>query len=282
VAAPARACGGPLAPAASCVLAVTFRPTAAGDRSGTLHIASDGTNFAADVTLVGFGVTVTPQRALALPGAVSFGAQPFGTRSPGQVVTITNNSAQAVAVSDIDATGDFTVTESCATIPARGSCSVTVFFTPSARGAREGQLTVRIASETQAYVVQLSGQGSANPVPILTVTPSRIGFGNAFVGTITAPASVTLANVGEARLLLDGLIAPGDFTVDSHCGSFIDAGTSCVVDVRFFARMLNARAGLLEIRSNAGGSPHYVELSGTGCSIPNVGRSRIPQLLCGP
>ena len=282
VAAPARACGGPLAPAATCVLAVTFRPTAAGNRFGSLRIASDGTNFSAEVGLGGFGVAIVPQRALALPAALDFGPQPFGTRSAGQIVALTNNAAQAIVVSDIEATGDFSVSESCSAIPAHGSCVATVFFTPSARGSRAGTLTVRILSETLPYVVTLSGEGAPNPVPLLSVTPTRIGFGNAFVGTISAPATVTLSNIGEARLLVDGFTAPGDFTVESHCGSSIEAGSSCGVDVRFFARMLDKRGGLLEIHSNAAGSPHYVDLSGTGCSIPNVGRSRIPQLLCGP
>ncbi|HUP29939.1 MAG TPA: choice-of-anchor D domain-containing protein [Usitatibacter sp.] len=276
------ACGGSLAVGATCFVNVTFVPSTLGNRAGVLHIASNGTNPSVDVALSGVGVAAVPQRALNVVDALAFGAQPFGTRSAGQAVVLANVSGQPVVVSDIDATGDFSVSESCTAIPAGGSCTATVFFTPSARGSRGGALTIRIASETAPYVVTLSGEGTANPVPILRVSPTRVGFGNAFVGTISAPAVVTLSNVGEARLLLDGLSAPGDFDMESHCGSFIDAGTSCVVDVRFFARMLGARGGLLEIRSNAAGSPHFVDLSGTGCAIPNVGRSRIPQLLCGP
>jgi hypothetical protein len=95
-------------------------------------------------------------------------------------------------------------------------------------------------------------------------------------------ATVTLTNAGEVPLRLDGFTVPGDFTIDSHCGEALAANASCTVDVRFFPRMQDARGGALEIRSNASGAPHFVDLSGTGCSVPNFGRSRIPQLLCGP
>lgn len=277
----ARACGGALPAGERCVLALVFRPTASGGRGGNLRIRSDGTNFAADVGLSGFGVAVVPQRALEVQSALTFGPQPFGTRSDGISLTIANRSSAPVTMSDIDADGDFSVTESCTVIPARGTCVATVFFSPTARGTRSGTLTIRIQSEPQPYLVALSGEGAANPVPILSLTPTRIGFGNTFIGSVSDIASVTLTNQGEAPLLLDDIAAPGDFLIEDRCGALLAAGASCTIDVRFFPRMLDVRGGSLEVRSNAAGSPHFVALSGTGCSIPNVGRSRIPQLLCG-
>ena len=275
-------CGGPLAANASCVFAVVFTPSAAGVREGSMTIHSDGSNPAATVLLGGFGEQGAAQRALRLPSTLTFAPQPFGTRSDAQAITVTNASAGLVSVSDIVATGDFGLVEDCSTIPAGGSCTLLVTFLPTARGDRSGTLTVRIASESQPYLVALGGLGVANPVPILSVTPTFVAYGNTFVGSVSDPASIVLTNVGEAELRLDAITAPGDFILESHCGTTLAAGASCGLDVRFFPRMLDSRGGSLEIRSNAAGSPHFVALSGTGCSIPNVGRSRIPQLLCGP
>jgi hypothetical protein len=37
-----------------------------------------------------------------------------------------------------------------------------------------------------------------------------------------------------------------------------------------------------DIFSNAANSPHHVDLSGTGCSIPTPTRARVRPVLCGP
>jgi hypothetical protein len=276
------ACGGPLAPGASCLLGVAFRPVADGFRAGTLRIATDGSSTAIEVGLTGFGVGGATQRALDLPASLAFGAQPVGTRSAGRSLEILNTTGQPVILSEIAAAGDFSVGDGCRSIDAGARCTLTVFFLPTVRGARAGTLTLRLASEVEPYVVALSGEGTVNPQALLSVTPARIGFGNVFASNVTRPSSIVLANVGELPVALDGFMAPGDFLLDSHCGATLAAGEHCTLDVRFYPRLLGERGGALTVLSNASGSPHVVDLSGRGCALPNMGRNRVVPLLCGP
>ena len=127
-------------------------------------------------------------------------------------------------------------------------------------------------------MIALLGEGVANPVPILSITPARIGFGNTFVGSVSDVAAIVLRNVGEAPLQLEGITAPGDFTFDNHRGTTLAAGESCSLDVRFFPRMLDARAGAWIVQCAV--SPHFVDLSDWAARSPR-GRSRIRSLLCG-
>jgi hypothetical protein len=50
-------CGGSLGAGASCVIQVTFTPTAAGQRTGNLSIADDAANSPQTVGLIGTGVS---------------------------------------------------------------------------------------------------------------------------------------------------------------------------------------------------------------------------------
>jgi hypothetical protein len=276
------ACPPVLGAGGACVVAVSFTPAQVGLASGSLVISSDASNPRVTVPLAGTGQVAPPAHALTVIARLDFGVQPFGQRSAGLALTLTNVTGQPVTVADIDASGDFTVDDGCAIVPARGTCTVNVYFTPSARGSRNGSVTVTVAGEGLPYVVVLTGDGGANPNPLLAVTPSFIGFGNAIVGPTQETGSVRLTNVGEVPVLLGAIPSLGDFLVASHCGTSIPVGTSCTVDLAFYPRLIGLRAATLDIPSNAVNGPHGVGLSGIGCSLPNVARSRIPQLVCTP
>jgi hypothetical protein len=196
-------------------------------------------------------------------------------------VTIGNNSASVASINQLTATGNFSVSDTCTTVPAGGSCSVLVSFLPTAVGPRSGTLTIGAMSETLPYVVSLAGTGEPNPLPALTLSVTRVGFGNAFMGSDTT-ASVVLANIGQAPAVLGAITVSGDFFVTSSCGSTLDAGAACTLQVRFLPTVLGARAGSLDIASNAEGAPHHVDLSGTGCAVPSLRRARLGLPLCAP
>jgi len=276
------ACPPVLGAGGACVIAISFTPTQVGNTSGSLVVSSDATNPRLTVPLAGAGQVAPPAHALNVTGRLDFGSQPFGQRSSGLTLTLTNTTGQPVTVTDIEGSGDFTVDDGCAIVPARASCSVGVYFTPSARGARSGSVTVTVAGEGQPYVVVLTGDGGANPNPLLAVSPSFIGFGNAILGPTQETGVVRLTNVGEVPVLLGAITSLGDFQVTSHCGSGIPVGTTCTIDIAFYPRLIGLRAATLDIPSNAVNGPHGVGLSGVGCSMPNVARSRIPQLVCTP
>jgi hypothetical protein len=275
------ACNIGLAAGTSCDLAVAFLPTDVGIREGLLRIESNATQQPVTVRLIGTGFVAVPLRLLSVPASLPFASQPVGTRSAGAAVTITNNSASEVAIVDLSVSGDFTVSDTCTTVPAHGRCLLLVTFRPTAEGDRAGVLTLRALSETEPYTVILTGSGVFNAVPALEVSVTRAGFGNTLVGT-TSTLEANLVNVGEVAVALGAITATGDFLVSHTCGTSLAVRGSCPVQVTFLPRMPGPQVGILEVNSNAAGSPHQVQFSGIGCSLPSFARARLHPLLCAP
>jgi hypothetical protein len=204
-----------------------------------------------------------------------------GTVSAGRALAITNNSGGAISVTELDATGDFSVSDTCATIAAHATCSPLVFFQPTAVGPRTGTLTVRTLSEAAPYAVALTGNGVVNTVPQISLSVTRLGFGNTILG-VPAATQVQVTNVGQVPVTIESIVASGDYFVGHSCGITIAVGASCTINVSFYPRMTGSRLGGVTIRTNAAGSPHGVQLSGVGCALPSFVRARFGGLACGP
>ena len=258
-----------------------FAPAAVGNRTGAATFPNDGSAPVVTVRLAGTGLTAVPPRALSvLPGALTFADQRVGTPSDGKSVVITNNSAASVAITDLTTPADFSVSDTCTTLAPRASCSAVVTFQPTAVGPRAGSLTIRTASETLPYQVSLAGQGLFNGIPQLHLSATRIGFGNALLGSAPT-SSVVLTNIGLVPVIIGSITASGSFLASSHCGTTLDSGSSCRVDVTFVPFSVGVNACVLEIRDNAENNPHLVDLNGTGCAIPSFFRSRTGFAPCG-
>src|SRR5579864_6120587 len=85
----------------------------------------------------------TPPPIAVSPSSLSFGNQLVGTTSSALAVKVSNNGASATTVS-VAASGDFAQTNNCpvspATLAPAASCNVSVTFTPTARGIRNGAI----------------------------------------------------------------------------------------------------------------------------------------------
>jgi hypothetical protein len=197
----------------------------------------------------------------ASPGSLNFGAVATGSTSSAQTVTVSNPQNSAAAVSSIATTGDFSQTNTCgSSIPANGSCSVSVTFSPSAGGSRTGTLTVNAGGTTST--VSLSGTGVA-PGPILNANPASLTFTGTVVGSTTATQAVTISNSGTTSATVSGVSVTGDFTQTNNCAS-IAVGASCTVNVAFKPTAGGPRSGTLTVTSNANNGPVTVSLSGSG------------------
>ncbi|MDT5026085.1 MAG: hypothetical protein QOE61_2511, partial [Micromonosporaceae bacterium] len=122
-------CGTSLAANSSCTVTVTFQPTAAGSRTGTLSITAGGVTMA--VSLSGTGVAPGPILN-ANPGSLTFGSTIVGAASVSQSVSVSNSGTTTATVSSVAATGDFTQTNNCGSIAVGASCTLTVTFRPTA------------------------------------------------------------------------------------------------------------------------------------------------------
>jgi subtilisin family serine protease len=208
--------------------------------------------------------------------SLSFGDQQVDTTSTAQSVTLTNSSGTTLTLNNITVSGDFArsggtcPTSFPATLAAEASCTIDVTFTPSTTGARTGALTISSDASGSPHEVSLSGTGA---VPAMSLSSSSLSFGDQQVDTTSTAQSVTLTNSGGATLNLSDVTVGGDFarsggTCPANFPATVAAGASCTIDVTFTPSTTGARTGTLSIDSDASGSPHAVDLFGTGTTTP--------------
>jgi P pilus assembly chaperone PapD len=198
-------CSSTLAPSSSCTISVTFAPSAAGNRVGTLAVNDDAAGSPQTVLLSGTGsvaaaVTVTPA-TLTFPGTA------LGNSSSVEAVTLSNPGSVSLTIASVQVTGDFTETNNCPqSLAATSSCTVNITFTPSATGNRSGQLTIADSAAQSPQTVSLSGTGSdfslassqnsetVEPGSPATYTVTLTPVGGSFASPITFTCSGAPAN----------------------------------------------------------------------------------------
>ena len=153
---------------------LTFAPPDAGNRQAELSLAS--ASQAQSVRLAGTGVTKrsppAETRFTVNPGELDFGRTPLGSQTQGRPITLTNPGTVPIQIRASMAggsRGDFRVVgSSCQnlTIPAHGSCVISMAFAPQGAGNRQAGLT--LASTSQMQSVQLGGIGLQKSTPPAT------------------------------------------------------------------------------------------------------------------
>jgi hypothetical protein len=252
-------CGSGLAAGSTCTISVTFTPSVFGSRNGSVTLTDNTGSGTQTVSLIGTGLG--PSVRLSQPN-LAFGNQNVGSTSAPQTVTLSNTGNATLTITSLTVSGDFAQTNTCGSSLAAGSsCTISVTFTPSVFGSRNGlgTLTDNVGSGTQT--VSLSGTGLA---AVATLSPSSLSFGNQNVGSTSAPQTVTLSNTGNAALAITRLSASGDFTQTNACGSSLAAGGSCTISVTFTPSASGTRSGTLTLTDNAGGGTQTVTLTGIG------------------
>jgi hypothetical protein len=146
---------------------VTFTPTQAGVIAGTLSIASSASTLPITASLTGTGVQSHMQIS---PTSLAFGSIVVGS-SANLSLTLANTGTAPITGVALAISGDYAISVPCAltTLPAGGSCSVTITFTPSQTGSRPGTLTVTSSDATSPDAVPLTGNGITNGTFTLTV-----------------------------------------------------------------------------------------------------------------
>jgi HYDIN/CFA65/VesB family protein len=159
----------PLASGESCTVLVRFKPTAAGPRTGLLSFWDNTLADRHDAALTGTA-SAAPATSASSSG-VDFGASPVGTSSAAVTVTITNSGSGTLSLWRIGIASssvnprDFAVVAggTCSlSVPlASGeSCTVLVWFKPTAAGPRTGLLSFWDNTVAGRIDVALSGNGS--------------------------------------------------------------------------------------------------------------------------
>ncbi len=262
-------CGAALAPATSCAITVTFTPTAAGTRTGSLTVTSNAAPQT--VSLTGTGASAAPT-VTAAPESLVFPAQLLKIRSAAQSVTLKNSETTAVSIASVAISGDFTKTGTCGTSLGAGkSCIENVYFTPTAAGTRTGALTFTLSSGVVA--VALTGTGVSTATGWLTVSPASLAFNGYAVGdNPSQTVNVTNTNgvpAGIRAITISGTIGftgisgnGSTFTKTKTCGTTLAAYATCAVNVTFTPTVAGSFAGTLNISESAG-TVHRIPLGGT-------------------
>jgi 6-phosphogluconolactonase (cycloisomerase 2 family) len=199
-----------------------------------------------------------------LPTSLTFSNEVVGSKSTAQTVTLTNTDEEnALTISSIVASGDFTQTNTCGSSVAAGeSCAISVKFAPKATGAIDGSITISDNAPRSPQVFALSGTSIAQE----TLSTPSFDFGQVTVGQTSEVETITLTNHTAAAITISSIKASADFVATpaatGGCGTTLAANSSCSVTVVFVPTEPAVISGSL-IFSDAG-TQQYVLLDGEG------------------
>ncbi len=271
-------CGGSLAPYSptngpkTCAISVTFTPTAAGNRSGTLTITDSDSSSPQVLQLGGIGTHLT-----LAPAIETFSTIPVGSASNFKTATLTNQATGAITISGIVAAGDFTQSNTCGTSLAAGAnCSITVRFVPTATGTRFGTVTISDSDSGGPHVLNLTGTGTN-----VGLAPTSINFGTVTVGTTATSTTATLTNRSRtATVAITGMTVTGsqisgvntytqitasDYTIaNTTCGATLAPGKNCTITINFTPTLVGPRNGIFNIFEAEADGPQGITLVGSG------------------
>jgi hypothetical protein len=215
--------------------------------------------------------------AWAAPSTGNFGSATQGTTSAtSQTATLTNTGLVALSVASVGTDNtEFAAMSACpASLDVNASCTITLTFTPSAVGSRTGNLIVTDDSHLQAgaqQVLAISGTGTPPPATA-ELSPSPLSFGNQLATTSSAAQTVTLKNNGGMPLTINKVDwlgqNIGEFSHATTCLSSLAPGSSCTFTITFSPATAGSKTASLSLTDNASGSPHTVNITGTGTDFP--------------
>jgi phosphatidylserine/phosphatidylglycerophosphate/cardiolipin synthase-like enzyme len=275
-------CGASLATSANCTLTLAFKPQSAASLPATITVNDNATGSPQAVALTGTGtIAAVPQATLAPATGLTFASTTAGSTSAAQTLTLTNTGNTTLSIAGIAISGAnpsaFAQTTTCAgSLPAAGSCAISVTFTPAAASTSySASVTVTdnsgsVAGSTQSAT--LSGSGAApvaTPQAVLS-TPS-LTFASTNVGSSAGAQPVMLSNPGNAALTgivisIGGGTASSAFTDTTTCAATLAAGSNCSISVNFTPSTTGNFAATLSVADNATGSPQTVALAGIGAA----------------
>ena len=154
---------GALAPGASCTATVKFTPTASGMRSGAITFSYDNGLKLQLNSLFGTGTYVNLSTLNLAFGPDSVGDPESLPITVANASTTTALHITGVAISGV-AAKDFAESDNCVSagsVPPGGSCTITVTFTPSAKGFRSAALAITDDGGGSPQTVALTGTGTS-------------------------------------------------------------------------------------------------------------------------
>ena len=225
-------CGDSIAVATSCEVQVTFLPTVAGPRTGTLLIYDNAPGAPHAVVLTNSNSQTS---VLFSPPTLDFSSQVIGAAPVSEKVTLTNVGNQVLTIGGpaIDpATGSAFVVSgnTCSsTLGPGGNCSIIVTFSPATTGVQtavlkaidgttgSGLSTVPLSGTGWDFSLQLRDGTPASIVPRksgsydVDVTPQ-----GGFLGTIALAVSCNMSGITSCTVAPSSIALTGPSSVTIH------------------------------------------------------------------
>ncbi len=206
---------------------------------------------------------------------LSFGNVAQGATSTSQSLSFENAgnaplNLVSIAISGANS-GDFAFDPANTTCPlaagsisAMNTCSVSIKFAPQAIRSSTATFTIAYETPGSPFVLTLNGTGVGTAT--VSVIPTSLAFGNQAAGSASAPQSVTISNSGAGSLAINSVISsdPSDFPPADNCAASLAPGSSCGVAFSFTPSASGNILATFTINSSDPGSPHTIQLSGTG------------------
>ena len=213
------------------------------------------------------------------PSSLTFPGQTVGTTSAAQTVTITNTGTSVLNVQSVNVVGtnpgDYAQTNNCLTgVGPSATCTISVTFTPAVGGGETRTASISILDNASGspQTVSLTGTGTGGS-PSVTLSPKTLSYSRQLVGT-SSTQTVTLTNSGNAPLTITSMSIsgadPGDFAQTNGCGTDVEPGANCSINVTFTPLHSGTRNATLSVADNAAGSPQTVSLTGVGTQVELV------------
>lgn len=171
--------GASLAPGASCVVEIDFRPSTLGGRSATLMLNDAAAGSPQGLSLAGIGAGV-PAITLG-PASVDFGQATVGDMVMRRI-TVTSAGTAPLTIQSMSFTGpdaaDFTTSvDVCSgtSLNPGTSCVLDVRFRPAGPGARSGSMVVKDAALDSPQELNLVGEG-VSPIRSRVAEPDAVSL----------------------------------------------------------------------------------------------------------
>lgn len=106
---------------------------------------------------------------------------------------------------------------------------------------------------------------AASAGPVFSPSASSFTFPATAVGLSAATQILTITNTGGAAINASGaVLTAGDFSRTTTCGAVLAPAANCTHTFTFTPTATGLRTATLTITTDASGSPHVINLSGTG------------------
>lgn len=210
-----------------------------------------------------FVMKIGPASAAAVtltPIALTYSSQAIASTSQPQTVLLHNMGSAALTITSIAASQDFAETDNCSpSVAAASSCTLSVTFTPTASGQRNGSITIQDNASGSPHTISLSGQGTG---PDVTLNPTSLSFSAQALGTTSTAKTVTITSAGSTALNISGIQTSGDFAQTNNCPAQLAVTLTCTINVTFTPTAAGTRTGNLTINDDAASGSQIATLTG--------------------